>query len=111
MRRLAASSPDRCPFHGSLHVRTPCWQTYAFIERHDDVRPEAGLDLDGLLRGNVMQHPIEMRLKGHALVRHLSDLGKTEDLKPPLSVRIALGQDANACTPPSSRTTDTPGRR
>lgn len=52
------------------------------IERHHDIGPQRFFDLDGSLRRDEMCGSIEMRLKAHAFVRHLTQLRKAENLKP-----------------------------
>ena len=59
-----------------------------FIENHRDIRPQRLLDLDGRLRGYMVEGAIQMRLKRHAVFRHFAQGREAEDL-----IAATVGKD------------------
>src|SRR6478736_4462802 len=78
---LTTLCPESGPSHGIAHHLSLSRQSHAVIERHHNIGPQRFLNFDGGLRCNEMCGPIEMRLKAHALVRHLTQFSQTENLK------------------------------
>jgi len=75
----------RGPAQGQLH-RSPCplrvrWIFGAFIKGHDDVGPEANLNLHRLFGAKKMSGAVKVRTKRHAFFADLAQLIQAEDLK------------------------------
>ena len=53
----------------------------AFVEGHDDVRPQGHLNLDGSLGREEMRRAIEVRTEGNAFFCDLSQACQAENLE------------------------------
>src|SRR2546427_405832 len=76
----AATRPRIRSPQGSLGRLPRGRMAKTFIENHRDIRPQRLLDLDGRLRGYMVEGAIQMRLKRHAVFRHFAQGREAEDL-------------------------------
>src|SRR6185312_2287781 len=78
---FAAGCPAQSHFHRVARAGRIGGVLGAFVERHDDVRAEADLRLDGGLRGEKVRRSDKVRTKGYTFFRDLPQIAKAENLE------------------------------
>ncbi len=85
---LAPLRPAQSQFHRSSRAGAIGGILRALIERHDDVRAQADLRLDGALRAEEVRRAVEMRAKCNPFLVDFAKLVQAENLE-----AAGIGQD------------------
>src|SRR5437879_1246681 len=85
---LAPRRPARRQFHRRPHARLIRWILGAFVEGHDDVRPQPDLRLHRALRTEEMRGTIQVRAERDSVFCKLPQLTQAENLE-----STGIGQD------------------